>query len=161
MNKFNVKRLLTALIVGIVILNIASPFQGMSDFWFDAYVGVPSDVIVEKSIGIWVVKMFLSVVFFQVVIPMCFYVLLSEIAIQRSNILIGVIFGVTCFFVGALSLLMLLPLFVHLPINFLAVRGFWSLINLVLAGGIVGGIYKPIAKRPATHQENMSPIISD
>jgi hypothetical protein len=147
MNKFNLKRLLIALVVGIVVLNIVSPFQEMSDSWFDAYVGVPSEMVVQKSIGLWVVQVFLNVVVFQVLIPMCFYVFLSEIAIQKSNILIGVIFGVTCFFVGSLSQLVMLPLLIHMPINFVAIRSFWALINLVLAGGIIGGIYKPVAKK--------------
>ena len=158
MNKFNLKRLLIALVVGIVVLNIASPFQEMSDFWFGVYVGMPDNMIVNKSIGMWVVQLFLGVVIFQVVIPMCFYVFLSEIAIRRSNILIGVIFGVTCFFVGSLSLLMILPLLIHVPISFIAVRGFWSLINLVLVGGIIGGIYKPLAKKPTIDNEEKSAI---
>jgi hypothetical protein len=89
---------------------------------------------------------------------MCFYVFLSEIAIQKSNILIGVIFGITCFFVGSLSQLIILPLLIHVPINFIAIRGFWSLINLVLVGGIIGGIYKPVTKRPSIDNEERAAI---
>ena len=150
MNKFNLKRLLIALVVGIVVLNIASPFEVMSDRWFDAYSGIPKEMVIEPSIGLWVVQVFLGVVIFQVLIPMCLYVFLSEIAIQKSNILIGVIFGVTCFFVGSLSQLIDLSLSIHVPINFIAVRSFWSLINLVLTGGIIGGIYKPVTKKKST-----------
>jgi len=158
MSKFNLKRLLIALVVGIVVLNIASPFEEMSDIWFGAYDGVPEEMVIQKSIGIWVVQVFLSVVIFQVVIPMCFYVFLSEIAIQKSNILIGVIFGVTCFFVGSLSQLIAFSLSIHVPINFIAVRSFWSLINLVFVGGIIGGIYKPVTKKKPVDQEEKGAI---
>ena len=159
MNKFNLKRLLIALVFGIVVLNIASPLQEMSDSWFEAYIGVPTEMVVQKTIGLRSVQLFLTVVIFHVMIPMCFYVFLSEIAIQKSNILIGVIFGVTCFFVGSLPQIIILPLLIHVPINFVAIRSFWALINLVLVGGIVGGIYKPVTKKnPVINNEEKSAI---
>lgn len=149
-DKFNSKRLLIALIVGIVVLNILSPVQEMFDYWFNAYTGVPNEMVVQKSIGIWLVQMFIYIVIFQVVIPMLIYVVLSEIAIKKSNITIGVIFGFCCFIVGSLPQLIFFPLLIHIPIIFVFVRGLWSFINLIMVGGIIGGIYKPVVKEEKT-----------
>jgi hypothetical protein len=147
MNKFNSKRLIIALIVGIVVLNIISPVQEMFDFWFNAFGGLPYELVVQKSIGMWMVKMLVFIVVFQVVIPMFVYVILSEIAIKKSNIFIGVIFGLCCFVVGALPQLMFFPLLINVSINFVIVRGIWTLINLVIIGGVIGGIYKPVVQK--------------
>jgi hypothetical protein len=147
MNKFNSKRLLIALIVGIVVLNIISPVQEMFDYWFNAYTGLPGELVVQKSIGIWFVQMFVFIVLFQVVIPMFVYVFIAEVAMKKSNIFIGVIFGLCCFIVGSLPQLMFFPLLINVSINFVIVRGIWSLINLVLVGGVIGGIYKPIVQK--------------
>jgi len=153
MKKFNTKRLMIALIVGIVVLNIISPVQEMFDFWFNAYSGLPDEMVVAKSIGFWTVQMFLFLVVFQVIFPMLIYVILSEIAVKKSNIFIGVIFGVCCFFVGSLPQLIYFPLLINVSINFVLVRGFWSLINLVIVGGIIGGIYKPVVLKEKSRIE--------
>lgn len=147
MNKFNSKRLLIALIVGIVVLNIISPVQEMFDYWLNAYSGLPYEMIVPKSIGIWMVQMFVFLILFQVAIPMVVYVFLSEIAVKKSNIFIGVLFGLCCFVVGALPQLMFFPLLINVSVNFVLVRSLWSLINLVLVGGVIGGIYKPVSRK--------------
>lgn len=158
-NKFNLKRLLIALIVGIVVLNILSPVQEMFDYWFNAYIGIPNEMIVQKSIGLWLIQMFINLVIFQVFIPMIIYVILSEIAIKKSNIFIGVIFALCCFLVGSLPQLIYFPLLIKVPINFVFTRGVWSLINLVMVGGIIGGIYKPVVKEEKTKiQEEESAI---
>jgi len=159
MNKFNSKRLLIALIVGIVVLNIISPVQEMFDYWFNAYSGIPAEMVVPKSVGAWFVQMFIFIVLFQVVIPMFVYVFLAEIAIKKSNIFIGVIFGLCCFFVGSLPQLMFFPLLINVSVNFVIVRGLWSLFDLVLIGGVIGGIYKPVAqKQKAVIEEEASAI---
>ena len=147
MKKFNSKRLLIALIVGIVVLNIISPVQEMFDFWFNAYAGLPYELVVQKTIGLWFVQMFIFIVLFQVVIPMFVYVFLVEIAINKSNIFIGVLFGLCCFIVGSLPQLMFFPLLINVSVNFVIVRGVWSLINLVIIGGVIGGIYKPLVQK--------------
>jgi len=142
--KINTKRLVIALIVGTVVINIISPVQEMFDYWFNAFKGLPDEVIVTKSFGSWLLQIIIFLVVFQVIIPMLVYVFLAEIAIKKSNIFIGVIFGVCCFLVGSLPQLMTFPLLVNVSNNFVLIRAAWSLITLVLIGGVIGGIYKPV-----------------
>lgn len=142
--KINTKRLVIALIVGTVVINIISPVQEMFDYWFNAFKGLPDEVIVTKSFGSWLLQIIIFLVVSQVIIPMLVYVFLAEIAIKKSNIFIGVIFGMCCFLVGSLPQLMTFPLLVNVSNNSVLIRAIWSLITLVLVGGIIGGIYKPV-----------------
>jgi hypothetical protein len=161
MPKINTKRLLIALVVGIVIINIIRPVQSVFEYWFNAYTGLPDEAIVEKNIGIWMALMILSSIIFEVVIPMLIYVYVIEKFLYKSSLVKGLIFSLVVFFVGALPQTIMLPLFIKVSINYTLLRAFIALFNLVLIGGIIGGIYKPIEQEKqqgSKIEEDQSPI---
>jgi hypothetical protein len=147
MPKYNSKRLLVALIVGIVVLNLITPVEGLLEYWFNAYSGLPNEVVVEKNIGIWMMLNVMVLVVFIVVIPMLVYVFLVEKFFHKSSLVLGLIFGLVIFICGALPELVLLPLLIKVNLNFTFVRAFITLFNLVLVSGIIGGIYKPVEEK--------------
>ena len=159
MPKVNSKRLLIALIVGIVVLNIIGPVQGMLEYWFNAYSGLPESVVVEKNIGTWMAGMILLSITFEVVLPMLIYVFLVEKYFLKSSLVIGMSFGLVAFLVGAFPQYIMIPLLIKVSITFSFVRSACSLFNLVLIGGIIGGIYKPLElMKKEEAEENVSPI---
>jgi hypothetical protein len=156
MPKYNSKRLLIALIVGIVVLNLLAPVEGLLEFWFNAFSGLPNEVVVEKNIGLWMMMNVLVLIIFVVVIPMIVYVFLVEKIFHKSSLVYGLVFGLVIFFCGALSELIILPLLIKVTINFIIIRSFITLFNLVLVGGIIGGIYKPVEEKkelPETRED--------
>jgi hypothetical protein len=146
MPKFNSKRLLIALIVGIVVLNILLPVQGLTEYWLNVNVDMPNEVVVEKNIGIWMMLRSLVAIIFEVMLPMLIYAFIIEKMIQKSTLVLGLVFGLVIFFAGSLPQYFTLPLLIKVSFNFSFIRAFWSLFNLVLIGGIIGGIYRPVGQ---------------
>ncbi|HEX3051274.1 MAG TPA: hypothetical protein VHP83_11510 [Aggregatilineaceae bacterium] len=131
--------LAVALIAGSVVLNVLGFLRGMSEKKMKIYEQMLPGMPVEFTPD-WLIKMTLAAVLLEVIVPGLIFAPLAE-ELERSGILVGMMFWGGAWVIGALPSLVFEPMLIHVPRRFVMHNVVWSLFIYLVIGAVVGGIY--------------------
>jgi len=135
--------LILALAAGAVVLNIVGPLRGISEKKMGVYERMLPGMQVEvtsENLRTWLIRMTIAAVLLEVIVPGVIYAVLAE-ELQRSGVVLGMLFWGGTWLTGALPVLVFEPMLIHVPRRFVIHNIVWSLLVYLIIGAVVGLIY--------------------
>ncbi len=135
--------LIVALAAGAVVLNMVGPLRGISEKKMGVYEHMLPGMQVEvtpENLRTWLVRMTIAAVLLEVIVPGVIYAVLAE-ELERSGVLLGMLFWGGAWVIGALPVLVFEPMLIHVPRRYVVHNIVWSLLVYLIIGAVVGLIY--------------------